>query len=623
MSCTIIQGEDTRRPNEGETLVLHYLSALPAEYTVIREFAIAADWVKDLPDGDTRKHKQPDFLVIGPAIGIMTIEVKKWNLRGHRYSWENQQWVRREGGGGSSLIKNPYYQVKEYWEWLLGVLDKTGLIKVITASAACAFPTINRAELLNSMGNPPILAHPQAKEMLDIHGTLFAEDIAINDPHEWLVQQAKRSGHDPRTNRGSCDNLLRELFPKIDVGCLDRQSEFEQLERLTLQQEKWAFGLQDQGLLFDVAGSGKSTVLLSKAMHFIDRMAPEVCSVLITAYSEDLTRDLRSKLARKVGKNQNSSYYREMTIRDVPTILAQIAKECDVNLEEDDHSEYYGRELALAMSDIKPPVVYDAVFVDEVQDLGSYVLAILQSLCPENRLFFVGDLSQRLYKPLPDFLSLEIQTDAISLEPSFRTYRTPLWIAKLAFDFARRDRTTRRLLAEQGFDHDLESGSPVTTSSAVLIHCENRNQALKTLIVDINDTLRYATKSEVLIIAGPNTISPLLDELKAKRIDACQGQPEDGEEAIPVVSFKRSKGLERRHVRIIGIEDLSTPGDAPITASVDEKDELEGFMRRSIYVGLTRTMESLNVLYWDRNNIYLRDLLQIQETLDKQRMGMK
>lgn len=621
MSCALFQPQDGRQPNEGETKVLDYLKRLPAGYFVIRELRISSAYRKGLPTDETWKpsHKQPDFIVIGPEIGIVSIEVKHWNLRGQQYSWKSQTEVEViRQGKIKKTIKNPYHQAYEYWQWLKDVVDREGVGNVVTVSSVCAFPMLHRSEMLNQMGDPSSLAHPQMRFKMDLSATLFAETIAEGDPLGWLVAQARKSPQYVPASAGSCEHLLRALLPALTVGQLDRQHERVALARLTKEQEKWALSLNEQGLLMDVAGSGKTTVLLSKALHFVDRAAPSVCRVLVTAYSEDLARDLRHKLEHKVTPATRERYARAIVVKALPDVLRELAEAMGLEATASQSDEDLARSVADRLFYTDPPIRFDAVFVDEVQDLDNDALFILQKLCPSDRLFFVGDASQRLYHRFPEFESLGLQTASIALEASFRTYRTPLWIAKLANEFIWNDPDTRRTLVAQGYARDVASENRVTTA-AEFQHFETADDAIEHMARHLTSAVGWSRPSDFLVITSEKRADIVVDALRKKKVRVRKGQPEVEEEAIVVVPFEAAKGLERLHVIILGIEDLYDPRKAPIHLSVDECAAREGFARRAIYVALTRTMETLRIMYWDRHNPYLCSLVEIQKRIDQER----
>ena len=620
MSCAVYQPQDGRRPNEGESKVLDYLKGLPAGHTVIRELRISSAYRDDLPTDENWKpnHKQPDFIVIGPEIGVVSVEVKQWNLRGNQYSWKSQSEVTRVDSRGSTKnIKNPYHQAYEYWQWLMDVLGGEGLKGGMTATSVCAFPTLGRSEMLNQMGDPSSLDQRQMRFNMDLGATIFAETVAEGDPLRWLRAQAQRSPQYTPASEAACDQLFQALLPALIVGRFDRQGERVELARLTREQERWAMSLDEQGLLMDIAGSGKTTVLLSKALHFVDRTAPSACRVLVTAYSEDLTRDLRQKLESKVSGDVAERYSRSISVKALPDVVRELAESFDI-ADTDSTPGGMARQVADRLFDSPAPVLFDAVFVDEVQDLDNDGLFILQALCPDRRLFFVGDASQRLYQKQPEFESLGLQPGSIALKASYRTYRTPRWIAELATRFVWSDPDTKRALVEQGYERDVDSASPIT-QAAELVRGEDEQDVLKEATLVVKRESDWGRPSDVLVITSERRAEAVVEALRAGGVRVRLGQPEGEEASVVVVPFEAAKGLERPHVVVTGVEDLYDSRRAPIHLDADERAEMEGFARRSIYVSLTRTMETLRIIYSDAHNPYVRQLVDIQSSLDEAR----
>src|SRR4051794_35289835 len=91
MKCRVIQTIATFN-NEAEREMFRLLRGLPEGYFVYRELkldAIPADKLRGV------EQKQPDFVVVAPELGVMSIEVKDWNLDNNVYEWRDQYQILR------------------------------------------------------------------------------------------------------------------------------------------------------------------------------------------------------------------------------------------------------------------------------------------------------------------------------------------------------------------------------------------------------------------------------------------------------------------------------------------------------------------------------------------------
>jgi len=109
------------------------------------------------------------------------------------------------------------------------------------------------------------------------------------------------------------------------------------------------------------------------------------------------------------------------------------------------------------------------------------------------------------------------------------------------------------------------------------------------------------------------------ERLNSRGIKSEIGEPHSTG-CVCCVDFLNVKGLERRVVIINRIEDLYSKFD-PINSfgNETEKNLRDSLSRRMIYVAMTRTTEELVILCEDPKNSFVRDLLELNGMILKER----
>jgi len=97
-----------------------------------------------------------------------------------------------------------------------------------------------------------------------------------------------------------------------------------------------------------------------------------------------------------------------------------------------------------------------------------------------------------------------------------------------------------------------------------------------------------------------------MDELSAflshAALEAGEGQADEWDDCVQLMTLHSAKGLEFKHVYICGVEE----GLFPHKLSADDPERLEE-ERRLCYVGMTRAMQNLTLSYAEKRRIYGED----------------
>lgn len=626
MRARVIQHEQPGDDNRGEQAMLAFLCDLPEGFVVYRELKVALDQALAQESG-----KKPDFIVVGEGVGLLSIEVKDWNIHHNTFHWRDQLTViRRDKRTGHEIeLTNPMAQVDMYLHALLNLIDG----KVFVGSML-AFPRLTRSEFLNAIGDRQLVKDPQSKFYLDPGKTIFKDDIDTfsHAPQELLRQLAKRHRgyHYHKPNLDQLRDVQEMLLPSAFHlgGSKRRTQERATLQMMTETQEQWIVS-QDEAAnyLLDVAGSGKTNVLVSRALHIIDtahKQHKRVPNVLLTTYNPNLQRNIEYILNSKITATERDTIYKKLIVENVAYIMERIVVTgygYD-NVDEyhilnppstPDYREQLREDVRNVMQDFPGEFcVFDYVFIDEIQDFDDEQLDLVRRLCRTENFFFVGDMGQKLYDRYHDLKLHGFKIEPIQLPSTHMMYRTPKGIAQLAYRFLKKDRKLWKELEKQGYS-DSPQYESYSENSAVLIM---DTKSVESIALRIQERLEAGeAPDDFMIITAEEHVTAFRRFFKELGIPFTLGHPRDGKQ-VSIIDFMNVKGLEREVVIINGIEDLydhrrdeTSYGDTAIL------NRREGFMRRKLYVALTRAIEECYIYYTNPQNRFIKDLIEINRDI--------
>ncbi len=470
--------------NKGEEAVLDWLRGLPDSCYVYRELRIS------LSETNERK---PDFIVVSKELGVICIEVKDWNLDSNTYIWKNQQVVEKRSiaSGKSEEITNPFFQACEYKFLVFETLRKA-FIGDVSVDFVVAFPRITRQSFLNKVQGVKTNYSEQSRFMFDPGKTLFKEDLQLgkNVADVLKTKTYNRNSVDEATLNKINKVLLPDAY-RIDSyhGLIEYRNE---LERISRQQARWIFGLDKKvNYLLDVPGSGKTNALVSRAISLVKSNPESPPKILLTTYNRNLSKNIEKVLKAKISGSPNeSAYLKSIVILSMPDIMKMIcsfASGCgpDIDsLSEDALREYVKKILIGRESDFKK---FDHIFVDEIQDFDDFYILVLKHLCRQEDFFFVGDIGQKIYERDCNLDLLGFPINECRVEKSFKMYRSPKYVSRLAIDFVNRDPFLRYEFANNGYrDSQIEFANTLD-SAAEIYHAQDSVKELLERVADMRD----------------------------------------------------------------------------------------------------------------------------------------
>lgn len=237
---------------------------------------------------------------------------------------------------------------------------------------------------------------------------------------------------------------------------------------------------------------------------------------------------------------------------------------------------------------------YDAVVIDEAQDLDPSVLRLLINLCVSpSHLFITADANQSIYGNgfnwVDVHLSLKLQGRTGILRANYRSTREIGEAAQSYLTYgALETEQVQRLYVNNGPIPDVRT---VSTS-------HQEAQLLSNFFRKARSHHRLTPSSCAVLCPNERAGQDIARALKEQGLEATfmKGRELDLTcSGVKVITLSSSKGLEFPIVALAGFVSSNYP-IIPPGASDDERNELLARERRTMFVGMTRAMRALLVI---------------------------
>ncbi|MCQ3977624.1 MAG: hypothetical protein DPW09_29710 [Anaerolineae bacterium] len=627
MKCQLIQTSKLNDSNRAEREMLDFLTNLPEEFFVYRELKITSAYEERVYGLDKR---QPDFVVVGPSIGLVAIEVKDWDITKNIYQWRDQYTILKTNPAGETEeIHNPADQADTYQFALMELV--TGL-KIFVTSVV-AFPGIAKQEFLNRVENVELLLQrQQSRFLIDLDQTIFKEDLdegeIFRHPERLLNRLVRQNNRFYAPSAEALEQTHQRLIPNaFRIGDFSRRQAYRQkLKLITEEQKRWIFGVEyEANYLFDVAGSGKTNALVSRAIFLVDEALKHHQNpprILLTTYNENLARNIRHIFDHKLPESKDRQRYKDaIVIESIPTWLRLIVENYYGVLLDNPTEETLRQEVEeILRNEPERYRRFDYLFIDEIQDFDDFFLIVAKHLCRSDNFFFVGDIGQKIYDRTHHLERLGLVPRRVELKKSYKMHRTPRYIAELATRFILGETRTRQEFETHGYTEQFQYPNLLANGAVML----RSRQPAQDLVHKIQSLLAGTFREEdLMVITSTQQLDAMVLALDKAGVNYTLGEKEQGG-SLTLVDFMNVKGLEKEVVLVSGIEDLYHRGKAEGIFVVDEEDKVrqERFSRRKIYVAITRPLEELFIYYTDPDSRFVAELLKInRQLLDHRSQG--
>jgi superfamily I DNA/RNA helicase len=255
-------------------------------------------------------------------------------------------------------------------------------------------------------------------------------------------------------------------------------------------------------------------------------------------------------------------------------------------------------EERVRAGDVAPP--YDAVVIDEAQDLSPTVIAALVGLCKTpGGVFLAADANQSIYGAgfrwgdVHDWLKFKGRTGV--LRANFRSTRE---IGEAANAYLQRGAAgAGAVLEEERVESQYVHSGAIPAVRAVE-KASDETKLLARFFKQATRSLRLGLGACAVLVPTNDAAARIVSELSgagvaAKKVDATDLELTDP--GVKVLTLKNAKGLEFPIVALAGFGDRTYP-PVPAHATTEERQEIVERERRTMFVAMTRAMRALLVV---------------------------
>jgi hypothetical protein len=566
-----------------ETITSRPGSATPGErkvFVALRDY-LPEDYLVyyDIPV----KGRYPDFIIVGPDLGLVVLEVKDWRL-------DAIAAVTRDGvvlrlADGEHVVANPIQQARDYMLKTVDVLKSRPLLADrgnLRCGWGCGaiFPTLKRKDV-----ETPSLFGPSLEQALGPGLVLTGDDLkgdSILSSLRRLIPDWAAARREP-LNPLQVDEIRASLFPEIRIGWGHTDDEIFRV--MNREQERLALTLgEGHRLLRGVAGSGKTICLIYRARHLRARY-PD-WRILVVCFNRVLAEYLRDAIG--ADERLGVLHFHRWCRRELEAAGVRIPAPPATG----DRSDYWNREIPQLLlqayeSHQLRSGTYQAIVVDEGQDFADdWYRALLRALDPEtNSLFIALDSSQSIYKRKLSWREIGIQivghTRVLRVN-----YRNTRQILSTAYAMIQELDAAGMAARETGDEYVAPDKALRDGPAAEVRQCEAEEASQQHALEWIRERLARGAAPEEILVLGLGR--PEMASLETWLGDA--GVPVQllvGRRAQPgavrLSTIHSAKGLDSEHVLLLGAHQL------------ERRDEAEA--RRLLYIAMTRARTELCVSY--------------------------
>lgn len=518
------------------------------------------------------KKLNPDFLLIDAYKGICVIEVKDWDIN----------YIKRIHNTYIIDVKgrrryNPVFRTNQYFNFAKRILqselcfiDENGFFKLKLYSKVIF--TNLKAKELESLN--PYLYQPPTECISSEQIRTLSFDTLFSSDTRFL-------------NENTISTIRGTLFPEIIVKPLqtelwefNRKNPLENrtISTLDAEQEKFARRIPyGHYMVSGVPGSGKTVILLSRAIHLLKENPS--WKIRIVTYNRSLVKKLQSRFESLYEKLELMGInYQNITISTFHNLAGEVSTIIPPQIKDND---YWDTILPFnAIENANP--TYDAILIDEYQDFPEAWIKFCLLMCKTHyyngqqteNLFLAGDRLQSIYNDRDSSwksLGINISGRSKLLKTSYRSGSTHI---NLALNYLMKDEKMRKEVekfyeGKSGIccNYKTENNVDFISGGMDLI-----NEYLSDLFLN----QKYSPEDVLVLVPNIKGLNnrdeiyqKLDDQLKSISIASKEIEPDK----MTITTYHSSKGLECKVCLLLNVDSITD--------------------KKLLYVGMTRASEKL------------------------------
>ncbi len=568
--------------------------------------------------------KRPDFVIIGPDLGLVVLEVKDYT-KNTLFQLNADEWTIVNTAGEQVTVKSPHLQARDNAFHIVNALKKDRSLVQLEGKYqfqlkfpygfGSVYTRLYQKDFIQhdlySIVSPDLCL---TRDEIDPDHDAFSEENLIEKIMNMFVVPYRL--REPLTKE-EIDAIRYHLFPEVRISAEFRPPSpyqdqlllsLHDIKAMDLHQEKLAKQIGDKNrLIRGVAGSGKTLILVSRA-KLLAKEHPD-WKILILCYNISLSRSI-DHMVRQMMQEPDSLFDFDFSQpSDTPA--------AEHSIQVRNFHEWLKQDLRISEARL-PGILdklgkgegilptYDAILIDEGQDFeANWFKLVSHLLNPETKsLLLVEDRAQSIYKRSRSYvqdtgLDFRGRSKVLSIN-----YRNTAQIVAFAWKFYQENSALRNKVVSKDFENEIIS--PQSTrrrgyEPALYKAASFKQEAVMVAkqIVKLHDRYKVPFSEMLILYRVRKTfkmdyVAILISEFEKADIphywltentDAKRSFTKDGDR-VTISTIDSSKGLDFQAVFVINVDNM------PFALEADTEREAS-----LLYIAMTRAKDFLCLSY--------------------------
>ncbi|WP_066309422.1 nuclease-related domain-containing DEAD/DEAH box helicase [Bacillus sp. FJAT-29814] len=565
--------------------------------------------------------KRPDFVIIGPDLGIVVLEVKDYTKK-TLFQLNHDEWHIVATSGDQAVIKSPMKQARDNMFHLVDVLKKDkNLIQLegkykfqlkFPYGHGVVFTRMYTKDFIQeglySVIEPDLCL---TRDEIDPDKDGFSEEVLMEKILNMFVVPFRL--RDPLSIE-EINAIRYHLFPEVRISAefkapVPYQDQLllslHDIKTMDLHQENLAKQIGDKNrLIRGVAGSGKTIILASRA-KMLSKQNPD-WKILILCFNISLANAIQQMINHMLNEPEDLFDFdpeaREVQNQNIIVRNFHSWLKNDLKINE---YQLPGMIEKIERNETILPT-YDAILIDEGQDFEADWLRMVSLLINSNTqsLLLVEDRAQTIYKRKRSYL----QDTGLSFQGRSKVltinYRNTSQIVKFAWDFFREHSMFKNKVVNRDLEGEIIA--PQSTKrkgpDVGILKASNFSNEIKVVarqIKKLHEEKKVPYDDMLILYRVKKTHKfPIIDTIKRtlnesslpyywiteNEVSKRSFRKEDGR--IKISTIDSSKGLDFQAVFIVNVDSMPFPLE-------DDKEREVSLL----YIGMTRAKQYLCLSY--------------------------